>query len=112
MELEAVDFNLRELIDHVLKQQLFLIREKNLSLNATAAPDVPDWIRGDPTRLRQVLTKRMPFEMDSNNCPGACCLIASVRRSVGPTQVFDKSSCARRWTVPCPEPFTAWHAEQ
>jgi signal transduction histidine kinase/HPt (histidine-containing phosphotransfer) domain-containing protein len=56
MELEAVDFNLRELIGHVLKQQLFLIREKNLSLNATAAPDVPDWIRGDPTRLRQVLT--------------------------------------------------------
>ena len=53
--LEEIDFSLPRLVDDVV--QLFLVRAaaKGLSLSASIADDTPRHIRGDPTRLRQVL---------------------------------------------------------
>ena len=56
IELEEIDFDLRELLDNVC--ELFAIRahEKKLELVCRAMPDVPTNVRGDPNRLRQILT--------------------------------------------------------
>ncbi|AWB06964.1 hybrid sensor histidine kinase/response regulator (plasmid) [Azospirillum humicireducens] len=55
LTLEEIDFSLPRLVDDVV--QLFLVRAaaKGLTLSASIADDTPRHIRGDPTRLRQVL---------------------------------------------------------
>ncbi|MCG5243479.1 ATP-binding protein [Azospirillum doebereinerae] len=55
LRLEAIDFSLHRLVDDVV--QLFLVRAaaKGLTLTASIAEDTPRHVRGDPTRLRQVL---------------------------------------------------------
>ena len=55
LTLEEIDFSLPRLVEDVV--QLFLVRAaaKGLSLSASIAEDTPRHIRGDPTRLRQVL---------------------------------------------------------
>jgi signal transduction histidine kinase/ligand-binding sensor domain-containing protein/CheY-like chemotaxis protein/HPt (histidine-containing phosphotransfer) domain-containing protein len=55
MELEVTDFDLRDLLGSVVKQQQFLSRDKRLALSSKVHDDVPSWVRGDPTRLRQVI---------------------------------------------------------
>lgn len=55
LALEEIDFSLPRLVDDVV--QLFLVRAaaKGLALSASIADDTPRHVRGDPTRLRQVL---------------------------------------------------------
>jgi two-component system, sensor histidine kinase and response regulator len=56
MELETTDFNLRKIVENVsvtLAQRAF---SKGLELVCLIEPDVPSLLRGDPNRLRQVLT--------------------------------------------------------
>lgn len=55
LTLETIDFSLPRLIDDVV--QLFLVRAaaKGLTLSASVADDTPRHVRGDPTRLRQLL---------------------------------------------------------
>ncbi|PWC38652.1 histidine kinase [Azospirillum sp. TSO22-1] len=55
LELEEIDFALGRLVEDVV--QLFQVRAaaKGLSLTASVADETPAFVRGDPTRLRQVL---------------------------------------------------------
>ncbi len=55
LTLEFIDFSLHRLVDDVV--QLFLVRAaaKGLALSASIADDTPRHVRGDPTRLRQIL---------------------------------------------------------
>ncbi len=55
LELEEIDFPLERLIEDVV--QLFQVRAaaKGLHLSASVADGTPTHVRGDPTRLRQVL---------------------------------------------------------
>ena len=55
MTLEAIDFSLRGCVSETLKLMAPRVHEKGLELIARMAPQVPDRMRGDPTRLRQVL---------------------------------------------------------
>ncbi len=53
--LEAVDFELRDVVQRALHPFAAQVADKGLSLTASVAPDVPLWLNGDPGRLRQVL---------------------------------------------------------
>ncbi len=55
LQIEAIDFELRRVVDDVV--QLFLGRaaEKGIALTASIPDDAPEILCGDPTRLRQVL---------------------------------------------------------
>jgi signal transduction histidine kinase/CheY-like chemotaxis protein len=55
LEIERVDFNLREVLDEVIQEQLVRATEKGLQLNLDVAHEVPDHLIGDPLRLRQIL---------------------------------------------------------
>lgn len=55
LRLESVDFNLGKLLRSVTRMLAVTAREKGLSLSHAIEPDVPTRLRGDPTRLRQVL---------------------------------------------------------
>jgi len=53
--LETVDFDFHAVIADVVALMSFRAREKGVTLNATINPTLPQWLRGDPLRLRQVL---------------------------------------------------------
>ena len=55
MTFEAVDFDLRRMIDDALGIFNSAALDKNLALGVDFAPDCPRWVRGDPVRLRQIL---------------------------------------------------------
>jgi two-component system sensor histidine kinase/response regulator len=55
LELEAIDFSLRDCIGGLLKPLGIRADQKGLELVADIASDVPDYLGGDPMRLRQIL---------------------------------------------------------
>jgi len=56
LDLEKVDFNLNYLLDDFATALAAPAQQKGLELLCTAAPQVPTLLRGDPGRLRQILT--------------------------------------------------------
>jgi signal transduction histidine kinase/CheY-like chemotaxis protein len=55
MELEAVDFDLRDCLEEALRPLALRADERKIELLCDIAPDVPEVIQGDSTRLRQVI---------------------------------------------------------
>jgi signal transduction histidine kinase len=55
MTLETADVHLRPLIDDVITLVSESAKKKDLVLTVELAPDVPELLRGDPVRLRQIL---------------------------------------------------------
>jgi len=55
IDLESVDFDLRDSLESALKTLAIRADEKGLELLCEVAPEVPEVVRGDITRLRQVL---------------------------------------------------------
>ncbi|HEX7378485.1 MAG TPA: PAS domain S-box protein, partial [Pirellulales bacterium] len=56
LELEQIPFVLRDSLGDTMKSLAFRAHTKGLELACHVAPDVPEFITGDPGRLRQVLT--------------------------------------------------------
>jgi len=56
LELEQEDFDPRDCMESTLKTLALKADEKNLELLCEIAPDVPDTVSGDASRLRQVMT--------------------------------------------------------
>jgi len=56
LTLETVDFSLRQIVEEVLELLAEKATGKGLTLVAHVRREVPDAVRGDPSRVRQVLT--------------------------------------------------------
>ncbi|MEI6261966.1 MAG: ATP-binding protein [Deltaproteobacteria bacterium] len=56
LDLEVLDFDLSSLLNDFAAMMAALAREKGLKLLCTADLNVPTLLRGDPVRLRQILT--------------------------------------------------------
>jgi signal transduction histidine kinase/DNA-binding response OmpR family regulator len=54
--LEEITFDLPALIDATLPPLSIRAQERGVALTGEVAADVPRWVRGDPVRLRQVVT--------------------------------------------------------
>jgi len=55
LELEFIDFDLRETITETVNIMSPHAHQKKLVMDITLAPNVPQWINGDATRLNQIL---------------------------------------------------------
>ena len=55
LQLEETDFKLEDLIRDSMHLVAHPAQTKHLTLTLDMAPGIPDWVRGDPGRLRQVL---------------------------------------------------------
>ena len=55
IDLESIEFDVRECIETTLRTLVLRAEEKELELLCDIAPELPTIIRGDPTRLRQIL---------------------------------------------------------
>jgi two-component system, sensor histidine kinase and response regulator len=56
LELEIVDFSMRELVDSVISSLWLQARKKELELKLTLAPEATGYFKGAEHRIRQVLT--------------------------------------------------------
>ena len=56
LELESVEFNLRDLVSSITDLMGRAAQQRGLKLSVAIGDDVPLQVRGDPIRLRQVLT--------------------------------------------------------
>lgn len=52
---EYIPLHLRELLEETISMQKNRIEQKGLQFNLDLSPDLPNYVLGDPTRLRQVL---------------------------------------------------------
>jgi signal transduction histidine kinase/DNA-binding response OmpR family regulator len=55
LDMETIEFSLRDSLDGAMQAVTIRAHQKGLELAYDIAPDVPDALRGDPTRLRQVV---------------------------------------------------------
>jgi signal transduction histidine kinase/CheY-like chemotaxis protein/HPt (histidine-containing phosphotransfer) domain-containing protein len=55
MDLEAVDFSLRDCLEEALRPLALRADEKGIELLCDIAPGVPEMVRGDSTRIRQIV---------------------------------------------------------
>ena len=55
IEMESLDFDLNDCIEGTLKTHSLQAHEKGLELLCEVAAGVPQWVTGDPGRLRQIL---------------------------------------------------------
>jgi two-component system sensor histidine kinase/response regulator len=55
LELETVDFSVRECVGHALKLLGVRAHQKGLEVVSDIRPEVPDGLSGDPDRLRQIV---------------------------------------------------------
>lgn len=55
LELELIDLDLAEIVDEVSVLARPRVKEKNLAFNTVIDPSIPQTIKSDPTRLRQIL---------------------------------------------------------
>lgn len=55
VNLEVIDFDLRNLLDNFVVIHSVTAKAKGVVLRCTTNADVPKWLRGDPGRLRQIL---------------------------------------------------------
>jgi PAS domain S-box-containing protein len=54
-DLDPVPFSLQDVIEEALRAVAYRAHEKNLELACDISPSVPDWVIGDPVRIRQIL---------------------------------------------------------
>jgi PAS domain S-box-containing protein len=55
IDIESLDFNLHDTLENTLKALALRAHEKGLELVCEIAPEVPEAVRGDSSRLRQVI---------------------------------------------------------
>jgi len=55
LDIESVNFNLRDCLNETIRMLSFRAAEKGLDLNCTVQPGTPETVTGDPSRLRQIL---------------------------------------------------------
>jgi len=55
LEIKAEDFHLRGLLETLAREQEPLAMSKDLPINLSVDPAAPQWLKGDPLRLRQIL---------------------------------------------------------
>ncbi len=55
VELENIDFNLRDTLEDTVASLSLQAHQKNLELRCQIPPDAPDALLGDPTRLKQIV---------------------------------------------------------
>ncbi|MBE9540892.1 MAG: hypothetical protein IMF01_01120, partial [Proteobacteria bacterium] len=56
VDLEKIDFNLREVVEDAILLMAPTAYNKNLNITLTLSPDTPVHLTGDPVKIRQVLT--------------------------------------------------------
>jgi signal transduction histidine kinase/CheY-like chemotaxis protein len=75
MEVEAVPFNLRQLVTSLEESYRSLANQKKLAFQMVIAENVPAWVLGDPIRLRQILVNLLSNAVKFTECGSVSCTV-------------------------------------
>ena len=81
LELEKIVFDLRDLARGLVVLFTPQSREKNLSFKVEIDEHIPGWIKGDPTRIRQILTNLLGNALKFTHEGGVCFTIRLLSES-------------------------------
>ncbi|KPA18114.1 multi-sensor hybrid histidine kinase [Candidatus Magnetomorum sp. HK-1] len=56
LEIENIDFNLLDMLDNIIQVNTFSANKKKIVFKSSIDPDIPKFIKGDPGRLRQIIS--------------------------------------------------------
>lgn len=87
MELEHVDFDLPRLVQDVVILMSGRASEKNLALKADIAENFPRFVKGDPTRLRQVLLNLVTNAIKFTHTGGVTIHLRAMKLEDKPPQI-------------------------
>jgi PAS domain S-box-containing protein len=87
IDLELIDFNLRDCLETTLKTLAVRADEKGLELLCEIAPEVPEVVRGDSSRLRQVLANLIGNAIKFTD-EGEVALKAQIQSEIGECRVL------------------------
>ena len=76
LECEAVPFNLRQLADSLGVDHRPLAEEKLLSFQMIVSDTLPEWVLGDPLRVRQILANLLANAVKFTECGSIACTIS------------------------------------
>ncbi len=95
IELEEISFDLQRLIQGVVTLMSGHAAQKNISLSARVSEDIPRFVKGDPTRLRQILLNLMGNAIKFTSKGGVTLIVKNigiVPGSMSPTRGVNNSS--------------------
>jgi signal transduction histidine kinase/CheY-like chemotaxis protein len=75
MTLAKVDFRLHDCVAGVMDVFKFEARQKNLALTCEIDPQLPEWLRGDDARLRQILINLVGNALKFTSAGSICILV-------------------------------------
>ena len=79
LELENISFSVRQVVDEVASMLANQAQQKGISIDAVVDRDVPEWLVGDPTRFRQILTNLVSNAVKFTQLGGVAIAISSER---------------------------------
>lgn len=88
LDLESIELNLQELVESVVTMMAKSAERRGLELDYRIAPDLPRTVRGDPIRLRQVLTNLVSNAIKFTAKGSVMVEVASRGRSRKTVEVF------------------------
>jgi signal transduction histidine kinase/DNA-binding response OmpR family regulator len=91
IELDITEFDLRDLLELSLSTLALRAAEKNIELLCDIAPDTPDWVRGDSSKLRQVILNLVGNAIKFTHAGEVCLMVRKEEGRESPSLLFSVS---------------------
>lgn len=88
LSLETIDLDLHELVEDLVSVYQSRAAEKGISLSCHIDAEVPRWIKGDPTRIRQVINNFVSNAIKFTHTGDVLVSVSRQREGDGPDQLM------------------------
>ncbi len=80
LSIENINFNIKELVEEIVKTYSPRVEEKGLELSYTFNTSIPEFLIGDPNRLRQVINNFLSNAVKFTNEGSICLTVKNIKR--------------------------------